>query len=169
LDKFTSVFFTVYVVFLTETMHLVILKLSDIGRPVNPLVRAKSILFVIFPVTLVTTPIHPSILTEPFFLPIHILTFKLRLTWPSFYPVSMLFVILPLSFVLSTFRILVDALPIPAIARPLANILPAIRLDIDAVTVSRVIAPGAFEKRTVRPLHLTLSMPHPTKPLSLID
>ena len=168
LEKLASVLTAVSKKVVPIAMHLRLTELANIKAPTVPFENTQAFLFVISPFAIISRSVHPSVHTSAVFFPLIVLSFKLSLTGPHLYSMTMLSVVHPFSLIDATSSVLVCSLAVSRITSPVPRVLASIFLFVDAVAISSIVAPVAFEARPTRPSHYTSAVSHTAKPLAVI-
>jgi len=85
------------------------------------------------------------------FLSVFVHALVASIVWPNLFTLAVLFILLPLAFVLGTVSVVVDTITVGLVVLPLAVVNIAVSVDEATSTVSLVVFPVAFIERAVNP------------------
>ena len=158
----------VYVFVIPIAMHLSTAELAAIMASFFLQVEnTDTVLLVVLPMTKVATPINPMILARALLLPSHILPFKLRFVGPFFTAQSMLLVVEPIATELAIiFSVEVTSLTVAHVVTPVATVLVTVRVGERTWPMRRVITPLPVILSTISPLHGSIPVTETTQPLA---
>ena len=153
----------------STSMHVIVEPFALILTPVQPSVDPETLYLILVPFTLVPRPIVPLICAPPVFLTRLVLTVVNTPISPAFFPLTMLKIVNPVSFIPGSIHVSIDSEPVSLVIDPHPFIHISIYMGELAGPVGLVILPSTIVEGTVSPYLFTLAVTETSLPFSLVS